>query len=528
MERFTVNRAKVKQIGKQHLNLVYNQSVFSEYINQAFDIKGFERQMNEKKQTYSHSHREVLVDVLKQQYASVSNNGGGLNLIESLNYPETFTITTGHQLSLFTGPLYFVLKILHVIKLAEKLNAEFPDKKFVPIYWMASEDHDFEEIQSMNLFGKKITWGSEQQGPVGRFKLEGLDEIKADIKEMFSNHPESSINSLIDSYSGKNLAEATRNLVHHLFENFNLVIIDGDNAQLKSLFAPVIKKELLSSFSHNSVLKTNIELTQENVKIQVNPREINLFYILDGVRTRITKEKDQFHIEGVGNFSEDEILNELDFFPERFSPNVILRPLYQEVLLPNLAYVGGAGELSYWIQLKDVFDKTNCTFPMISIRNSVMWIDSPISKKMSKINLELDDLFESKDALKKNFVTNNSEGKLDFTTLDEMQKDLSNEIEKVVTSIEPSMAGMAESEVVKLKKQLENLKSKLVRTSKSKHDSELKAIDQIIDKLFPGGGLQERSVNFFSFSPDGDFQKLIESLYAQLDPEEKDLIVIKD
>lgn len=528
MEKFKIHRENLKQVGQQHLNLVYNQDVFSDYINQSYQFDGIEKQFNQKSKSYSHSQREILVNVLNEQSANLINNDKVVSNIELLKSENTFTVTTGHQLSLFTGPLYFVLKILHVIKLSHKLKRDFPQQNFVPVYWMASEDHDFEEIQSMNLFGKTFTWNSEQKGPVGRFKLEGLDEVREEIKSMFSNHPDAEVNALIEAYQGKDFADATRNLAHKLFEKYGLIILDADNSELKKMFAPVIKKELLESFSFNAVEKTNNSLINDGAKIQVNPREINLFYILDGFRKRIIKEGDIYTIEGQPSFSEKEILNELEEHPERFSPNVILRPLYQETILPNLAYVGGAGELSYWLQLKGVFEAVDCTYPMIGIRNSVLWIDSATSKKMDKINLSLTEVFKSKDALKKAFVTTNSEGKLDFEVIDHLQKELSNEINRLVVSIEPSMKGYASAEDSRLGKQIEGLKAKLIKTSKSKHESSLKTIDQIIDKLFPGGGLQERIANFFSFSPDGNYQSRIENLYELLDPEEKDLIVIKE
>lgn len=528
MEKFKVNREKINQVGQQHLNLVYSQEKFSKYINKSYELESFKSQIEEKKKSYLYSQREELVQVLSDQYSQVKNTGKVQENIELLKRENTFTVATGHQLSLFTGPLYFILKILHVIKLSEKLKKEFPSQNFVPIYWMATEDHDFEEIQTMNLFGKPFTWYSEQNGPVGRFKLQGLGQVREEIKAMFSNHPDADINSLIETYHGENLADATRNLVHELFKKYGLIIIDADNTKLKKMFAPTIKKELLESFSFNAVEETNKQLIIDGSKIQVNPREINLFYILDGFRKRIIKENGVYTIDGMPSFSEEEMLAELDKNPERFSPNVILRPLYQEMILPNLAYVGGAGELSYWLQLKGVFDAVKCTYPMIGIRNSVLWIDGATSKKMTKINLEIDDLFETKDALKKGFVKNNSEGKLDFEAIDQLQKSLSDEINRLVTSIEPSMKGYASAEDSRLIKQMESLKAKLIKTSKSKHESSLKTIDQVIDKLFPNGGLQERNVNFFSFCPDGDYKSALNMLYNCIDSAEKDLIIIKE
>jgi len=528
MQVFHFHREHIPQVNTQHLNLVYNQEVFLPYIEQTFSLEHFEKQIDLKEKSYSNANRQVLSNALVNQYKNVSENDEILKNIELLKKENTFTVTTGHQLSLFTGPMYFVVKILHVIKLTEALKVKYPEQNFIPVYWMASEDHDFEEIQSMNLFNRKFTWESAQVGPVGRFKLDGLEKVKEDIREMFKNHPGAEINDLLDAYDGENLTEATRNLVHFLFKKFGLIIIDGDDAQLKRLFIPIAKKELERSFSYNEVSKTNHKLEKDGAKIQVHAREINLFYLLDGLRNRIIKKDNLFEIEGVGTFSLSELLTELEQYPERFSPNVILRPLYQELILPNLAYIGGVGEISYWLQLKGVFDAVKCTYPLIGVRNSVVWVDSSTSSKMKKINLKLADIFKSKDQLKKTYVKQNDNGTLDFSLLEERINEAKSELNKLVLGVDPKMEGFAIAESKKLDKQLETLKSKLIKVSKSKHDTALKQIDQIIDKLFPASSLQERVSNFFTFSPDGQFSSRIDKMYSKLDPVQNDLLILRE
>ena len=223
MQVFRFHRNQLKRFDDQHLNLVYNQQVYAEYINRSFSIENFEKQIDEKERNYQ--GRGVLVEALKHQYAEIKELNAVEANIKALSSENTFTVTTGHQLSLFTGPLYFIVKILHVIKLSERLNSEYPDNRFVPVFWMASEDHDFEEIQSTNLFGKKLTWESEQKGPVGRFDLDGFDAFKEEIAAFYKNHPESPIHELLETYDGSNLTEATRKLVHTLFKEYGLAII---------------------------------------------------------------------------------------------------------------------------------------------------------------------------------------------------------------------------------------------------------------------------------------------------------------
>ena len=528
MQVFHFHREHIPQVNRQHLNLVYNQEAFLPYIEQTFSLDNFEKQIDLKKKNFPKEKRSVLVNSLLDQYKSVADNGKIIEQIKSLENENTFTVTTGHQLSLFTGPMYFVVKILHVIKLSEELKKKYPDYNFLPIYWMASEDHDFEEIQSMNLFNRKFTWESDRKGPVGRFNLEGFDKVKAEIKDMFKNHPEAEIHDLLDVYDGENLAEATRNLVHFLFKKYGLIIVDGDDVQLKKEFIPTIKNELETSFSQNEVSKTNEKLEKDGAKIQVHAREINLFYLMDGFRKRIIKKENNFEIDEVGTFSLQEILSEVDQFPERFSPNVILRPLYQELILPNLAYIGGVGEISYWLQLKGVFDAVGCTYPLIGVRNSVIWIDAGTDKKMNSTGLKLEDIFKSKDVLKKNYVLHYEQDSLNFEQLDERLQKLKEELEHLVIGVDETKAGFISAENTRLDKQMDNYKSKLIKMSKGKHDTALKQIDQIIDKLFPNSSLQERVSNFFSVSPDGVFSKRIDEMYSKLDPTQNDLVVLKE
>ena len=528
MQVSNFHRSELKMFDDQHLNLVYNQDMFLPFIQRVFSVENIEKQMKDKASNFNDANRTILVEALKKQYSSVGDKQLVLSAIESLNDSNTFTITTGHQLSIFTGPLYFVVKILHVIKLSETLKERYPENNFVPVFWMASEDHDFQEIQSLKIFNDTLSWNSDRKGPVGRFDLDGLENVKSEIATFFNNHPESEIHELIKAYDGDNLADATRNLVHSLFKQYGLVIIDGDDRELKKLFAPQIQQELVEQFSHKAVSATNELLKKEGAKIQVKPRELNLFYIKKGIRSRIEKQGENYSIAEVGEFTQTQILNELEQHPENFSPNVILRPLYQETILPNLAYIGGVGEISYWLQLKGVFDAVNCTYPLIGIRNSVLWIDGSISKKIAKIELRLEDLFKATDVIKKEYVEQNSGLDVNVKSLESEARKLADSIQKAIIAVAPSMENYAAAEVARLNKQVASINAKLLQLSKANHEDVMKSIEQIKDKLFPAGELQERSSNFFSFCPDGNFTDRLEVLYKSLNPIENDFIVLRE
>ncbi len=526
MQHFKFHRKELNLFGENHVNMVYNQAHFSQFIQQPFSSNAFSKQIEDKSKEFMSKKREVLVSALKNQYASVKNQENAMALIESLANKNTFTVTTGHQLSLFTGPLFFVIKILQAIKQAEELSVQFPEKKFVPVYWMAAEDHDFEEIQKATIFSNELIWKSSQEGPVGRFDLDGLELVKNRISELYANNPESEIHSLIKHYDGENLTDAMRNIVHALFHDFNLLIIDGDDSTLKREFSTIMKMELETSFSFDAVSKTNSELEKVGGKVQIHAREINLFYIEKGLRSRIEKKDDDYFIEGKGHFKRDKIFSLLYDKPECFSPNVVLRPLYQETILPNLAYIGGGGEIAYWLQLKGVFDAASTIYPLIVVRNSMMIIDANTHKKIENTLTKLSDVFESTDTLKRNYVEANAGEELNFDAMDNALNQLGEIVVEQINHVDRGMDKFAAAEVVHLEKQIESIKDKLVKRSKGKHDAAMKQIEQIKERLFPSGNLQERTINFFSFCPDGMYSELLKEMFNAIDPNEKDFIVL--
>lgn len=528
MKSVKVNREEAGLFSEQQIKMVYKQEFYEDFINQPFDIEAFESQMKIKGGSFSKEQRLLLQDALKLQYGQMVISESVNDNIHALSNSNTFTVTTGHQLSLFTGPLYFIVKILHVIKMCEGLKAKYPNNHFVPVYWMATEDHDFEEIQSASLFKKKITWETEQKGPVGRFSLDGLGEVRLQLEELFSNHSDSEVIKAIDSFYGENYAAAMRNLVNHLFADRGLVIIDGDDKALKQSFVPTMKKEVKEQFSFNAVSDTNSLLAFKGAKLQVTPREINLFYIENGVRERIIQEGDKFFIKDIGVHTEETLIDLMDCHPEKFSPNVILRPAYQETILPNLTYVGGAGEISYWLQLKGVFDELKLTYPLIQVRNSVIWLDKPTIGKMDKFGFSTNDIFKDADVWKKEYVQNNSGDDLNFSNLDSQLHDFKITLKSTILTVDQSKEQFANAEIAKLEKQIEAIKAKATKMSKSKHDSVMNFIDQLKSKIFPNNGLQERSVNFFQFCADGKVSSHLSDLYEALDPFEKDLIVLLD
>ena len=220
------------------------------------------------------------------------------------------------------------------------------------------------------------------------------------FEEAYINHP--------------NLADATRHLANTLFGSYGLVILDADHSELKRNFIPFVKEELLNQSSHKLVLETAEKL--KNYTVQVNPREINLFYIENDLRERIILENGKYKVNNTKiEFSKNEIISLLENNPEKFSPNVIMRPLYQEVILPNLCYIGGGGEIAYWLELKSFFDAVEVPFPILLLRNSAVLATEKQAKKADTLGLTWNDLFLKQSDLVNTKTAQLSEFPIDFS-----------------------------------------------------------------------------------------------------------------
>jgi bacillithiol biosynthesis cysteine-adding enzyme BshC len=492
------------------------------------DLNGFKNQLKLKK-SFPINNRIVLVNALKNQYKSTKKSEFTAKNIQLLENENTFTVTTGHQLNIFTGPLYFLYKIVSTINLTKQLKAEFPAFNFVPIYWMATEDHDFEEINYFNFKGKKIAWEKESSGAVGRLKTDDFEQVFEEFKQQLGNsNNEKFITKLFEkSYlKHNNLTDATRYLVNELFGAYGLVIVDGDSKELKTLFAPIVKDELINGTSYKNVTKTN-ELLAEHYKIQVNPREINLFYLKDNLRERIVFEDNQFKINNTSLvFSTTQILEELTNFPERFSPNVIMRPVFQETILPNLCYIGGGGELAYWLQLKDYFKSINTPFPILLLRNSVLLASEKQVAKLDKLSVSLQELF-----LKQEFLINKkakeiSEIEIDFSQQKLFLQQQFKDLKALANKTDASFLGAVNAQEKKQLNGLDALEKRLLKAQKRKLADEIQRITLIQNQLFPNQSLEERTRNFSEIYLELG-SNLIPMLLETLNPLQQEFTIIE-
>lgn len=465
------------------------------------DIDGV-RDAIEARKNFS-TDRHLLVEQLKLQYTGIHTCNVVTENIDALLSEDTFTITTAHQPNIFLGHLYFVYKILHAIRIADELTRKLPGFKFVPVYYMGSEDADLHELGEVKINGKAYTWQTAQKGAVGRMLIDqSFMEIVTGIEGQLAIEtfgPEIIMYMKAAYTPGKTIQQATFEFTHTLFQDYGLLILLPDNAALKRSLLPVIRKELSEGFSHKAVLKT-ITSFPTKYKVQASGREVNLFYLEAGMRERIEKEDDGFRIANSSlRFTHDEFEKEIVLNPQRVSPNVILRPVYQELVLPNIVFIGGGGELAYWLELKKVFEDVDVPYPLLVLRNSFTIIPFRTAELMQKLNLTIPDVFEEQLHLINQLIFRDSDNKLTFSeeklSLIKLYKQFRSDATVVDTTLERHVWALQSKAIQKI----EQLEKKMLKATRTRSDAMTRQVQKLKSQLSPGGSLQERYDNILPY-----------------------------
>ncbi|MCH2043276.1 MAG: bacillithiol biosynthesis cysteine-adding enzyme BshC [Saprospiraceae bacterium] len=480
--------------------------------------------------TFSSAQRKILVEQLLEQYKQVEASPAHAN-VQLLAKENTYTVTTAHQPSLATGPLYYVYKIINAIKLAKELSKQYPQYNFVPIFWSGDEDHDFEEVNHFQLFGQKVEWEDKQGGSVGQYSVETLKGVLEQVQIILgtSERGQEIYKILHEAYSNKkNYKEATFHLVHHLFAQYGLVFLDASKAAFKATMYRVFRSELEEHVSQKLVRATAQELINAGFKNQAYPRAINLFYLSKNQRNRIVKEGNNYQVLNSNlSFSHEEILEELENSPERFSPNVIIRPLFQESILPNLAYIGGGGELAYWLERKSQFEHFGIPFPMLIRRTSVLWVNARQTKQIQNFGLSVTDLFQDYHSLIKKYIGDNSSRELSLGDEKSKLSTIFKQLLDKVTPIDSSLKGSVLAQQTQVLKSIDKLEKRLIKAEKQKYEQQLTKLQKLQDKLFPNNGLQERKDNLWNFYFKYG-QAFIDTLLEYLDPMQEDFLILTE
>ncbi len=474
--------------------------------------------------------REVLAQVLSDQYADIPHADKVREAIGALRCEEVFCVATAHQPVLLLGPLYFLYKAISTIRLAEEVERR-TGHRIVPMFVLGSEDHDIEELNHVHLFGRELRWSPGMGGAVGFLPTHTLQSVLEELRPILGERElAQTLWAMIrEAYEGQPLfSGATRALLHRLLGHRGLVVADLSDKRLKRYLIPVLRDEFLHQTAYRMVNHTLAQLQALGYKEQAPPRALNVFYLQTGSRERIERQGERYRVLNTDiTFSQEELLEELEAHPERFSPNVILRPLYQELVLPNLAYVGGGGEIAYWLERRALFEHYGVPFPMLVRRHSVLWFDKDAIKRSLKFGFPPQRYFEDTDKLVRDFIASRADAGIDLNAEVEELRKIYERIALRAKAIDPPLESAVRADAVKAMGQLQQWQSRLLRAEKQKHEVAIAQLRALREKLFPRGQLQERHDNFIPYYLKyGD--RFVETLLTHLVPFEPGFVLLED
>ncbi len=483
------------------LDYISGASSLKEFYDNPVSLEGIKQAIDARK-NYP-TDRKLLVAGLQHQYKGVSDAESVFSNISLLTDENTFTVCTAHQPNIFTGHLYFIYKILHTVKLCADLKTKLPQYNFVPVFFMGSEDADLAELNHIVVDQKRYEWKTIQTGAVGRMKVDkSLIQLIDDLSGRLSieKYGQEIIEPIRECYQiNFSIEHATFLFVHHLFKAFGVVVFLPDTAIFKKPMIPLFEQDLFSHIPSEIVNRTSEELSK-SYDAQAMPREINLFYLSEGIRNRIIQKDEKFTVHQTELvFSRDELLEELHTHPERFSPNVILRGLMQEIILPDIAFVGGGGELAYWLQLKSLFTNFSVPFPVLILRNSFLIIEKKYHELLQKLNLKNINLFNDQEKVFESIVRENSDHELNLSKEKGELASIYNSIQQRVKQVDATLQQHTAALEKKQQNLLTALEKKMLRAEKKKFVARKNQLEKVFSELFPDGGLQERSENFTTY-----------------------------
>lgn len=549
---------KLPGVSDQKLFLDYispdenNFAKIREFFNAGFrENENFFKVIESKSQNYNANRyfdRNALIDILKTENVSFGGNEYTAANIEKLKRENTFAVVTGQQVGLYTGNLYTILKAASAVKLAAKLKERFPGYEFVPVFWMESEDHDFEEANHVNIINRnnelvRIGYPTPPPGetpesgkgtkPVGSIVFDGfIDEINEQLRLNLieTDFKEKLIEGVKEIYkSGNDFRHAFAQYINAILSESGLVFIDPSSNEVKKLLTPIFERELTTSPKLcEEIIHTSAELEKE-YDLQVKPKVINLFYIHNGNRYLIEpRENNRFALKNSKKrFEHEEMMQAVNESPENFSPNVVLRPMCQDYLLPTVAYVAGPAEISYFAQLKPAYEHYDITMPVIYPRASVTFLEGRVTKFMKNFDVSFTEIFHHKTLMGK-VVEKLSEIKVD-DAISKAQEDFSktfHDLRGMINKIDRTLLGTLDNVKEKLNTGLEILKDKLINAQAGKSDVAMKQIEKVTNNIYPHKNLQEREINVSYFLNKYD-KMFIEKLFNEMEIDSFDHQVIE-
>lgn len=461
--------------------------------------------------------RSRLAQILSRQNRDFHCGVKSLANIDLLRDDNCVGVVTGQQVGLLTGPLYTIYKAITAVKLADKLSKEFPEYKFVPIFWLAGEDHDFEEVSSVSVYNREgelvrldyKTEGRESEanrGAVGEIELDESIELvfKSAEEALLPTEFKPKVLELFKKayQQGMTFNKAFVHLMNVLLEDSGLIFLNSNDAEIKQLLLPVFRKELAETPRSCQLVIDQSAVLERQYHAQVKPRSINLFLFHEKGRYPIEPHPDGYFLKGTRqHFSKAELDTLLSEKPELFSPNVVLRPICQDVLLPTIAYVAGPSELAYFGQYGALYKEFGLRQPIIYPRASITVVEERVEKVLTRFSLEPLALFGDLEFLKQQVAEQISDLKADdfFAAASHSVKESLDQLRPAIQSIDPTLLPALGHTLEKINTHLNVLKEKTIAAQKRQHEVSLRQLDKAAANLFPSSDFQERQVNILYF-----------------------------
>lgn len=504
-----------------------HQNLFLDYLNEFNNVEKFYmwnfknldsyaelfKQLTE----FDRPHRLELSEAIKEQYSDVKTSKQTQTNIEALKSPKTIAIITGQQLGLFGGPLYTIYKSITSIKLAAYLKEKYDEYHFVPVFWLEGDDHDFEEVRSINLinnlnqiFNVKYEDGELDEinrGNIGNLKfnqnIEHLFPLL--LSELRDTEYKNELIELLKSIYKPNrtFLECFRELMIKIFDEFGLIVFNPTTHNIKKLLAPIFLKEITNYKNHTGILVERSAELEELYHAQVKVKAINLFYLDDNERLLIEPVENDYRLKGKRRrFTHDELLSSINSTPEKFSPNVLLRPICQDYLFPTGLYVGGPSEISYFAQVSPLYEIYGLIEPIIYPRSSATIIEKGAQAILDKYGLKFPDIFLTEDQLFTKVILADSGSDLNFL-FNEALNNIKNSLQPIndkLISIDKTLSELTNKSKERIEQTIELLKSKAIEAEKRKHEATTRQLSKVRNVLYPNNELQERELNFIYFA----------------------------
>lgn len=504
-----------------------HQNLFLDYLYEFENVAEFYSNDFRNKENYlkifkniSDNRRQLtpgISQILVNQYSNLNPSSLTRENINKISDKKTLTIVTGQQLGILGGPLYTFYKIITTIKLSRFLSERYNDYNFVPVFWMEADDHDFNEVRTTKVIDEAnslLTIGYKEEIEEDDLKQSvGMINLESSINDFFNklnnslkttDFKPSILDRLKNIYKeGTSFKVAFRELLFNYFDEFGLVIFDPQDNEVKKLLKPIFKKEITDFRIHTERLVQVSATLEELYHAQVKVKPVNLFLRVDEGRYSIEPVDNEYRLRRKRkSFSQEQLLELLENEPDKFSPNVLLRPICQDYLFPTAFYIAGPSEISYFAQIKPLYELYDIVEPIIYPRSSVTILENSIANSLEKHSVSINEIFIDVENVKKKIINTVEE-----SSIDEMFDGITNQVEATfdqlkekLLDLDKTIADSSNRYRDKIISTVNELKSKAEKAQQKKYEVTLRQIDRAAVNLFPNSNLQEREINFVYFA----------------------------